>query len=58
MNNGAEARAVKALQDFRNAKAGGESDKIDQAADRFNDLIMYVEPDRRDELMAILKKSQ
>ena len=53
MSNEAEARAVKILQDYRNAKADGSSDKIDEAADNFHDIIDFVEPDRRDELEAI-----
>jgi hypothetical protein len=54
MSNGAEARALNALQEYRNARAENDADKEDQAGDRFNDFIMFVEDeDRRNELMAI-----
>jgi hypothetical protein len=53
MSNEAEARAVKILQDYRNAKTDGSSDRMDEAADNFHDIIDFVEPDRRDELEAI-----
>jgi|GEM_PF-2534089 len=53
MSKGAEARAVAFLQKYRNAKANDDSAEMVKAGDGFRDVIMYVEPDRRDELMEI-----
>ena len=54
MSNGAEVRALKKLQDYRNAKNADEDlDKMKAAADDFHDVILLIEPDRRDELLDI-----
>lgn len=53
MSSDAEARVLKALADYRNAKKNQELDRIDAASDRFHEAIVLVEPDRGNELQAI-----
>ena len=40
MGAGVETRVIQALQDFRNAKAEDDVEKMASAADKFNDLII------------------
>jgi len=51
MSSKAEARAMNALQDYRNAIAANDVNKKNKASDDFHDAILGVETNRRNELM-------